>query len=634
VLMNFHRNCILFILMSFICINQAKILEASDFPGWVHTEKFRAYWSPPFELIEPSSQAGFNVMIQRWETAVDLGEIETETTPNVEGYTFKQAQDELQRASRLCKKLNIRYFPCLNVGAIEPVVRPGFKNNLRRHHMGKLPCPMDEIYWDRVIVRRFERIINLLAGPNYQLDGLIIDPEMYFFGGAFLQQPCYCQWCAGEFAKSCSEAEELVSIDDASVREKWLTEHRLSKKYNDWQYGKSRQMVKKLEKMAHANRPDLILGFLIYEKNPCFDAMAEGLYTEGMPIMIGTEMQTYSGAYDDSYLAYEKTLAQQVPVPFINCPGIWINGNSAGQAPARLLDVIEGNMYHRTIRADGYFVYASDRWGGNGEKAKPFTKAFKKINDEVNKYLKSDGNYKSPLKPRPLPVDPPGNMQQVLTDAQNWQRLTNSGKNEIPIQKLPHLRESEGQTHMVIFKAKKGDPIKISMYTAQLGNYIDKGSVAIFNPGAEVIGNVLCEYNKSVSYKMTAPETGAYSLVATANSNAYAVDITGAAWVIVAKTMKLNRVGGKFYFYVPEGIKTLNATFGIGSELADYNLYDDQGKIIYSKKDVKDSDVVEFSTEGKSGIWTIEINNIMDDTEFRLTGIDRYAVNPSYVMIN
>ena len=172
------------------------------------------------------------------------------------------------------------------------------------------------------------------------------------------------------------------------------------------------------------------------------------------------------------------------------------------------------------------------------------------------------------------------------------------------------------------------------MYTAQLGNYIDKGCMAIFNPNAENIGNVLCDYNKSASYTMAVPETGAYALVATASANAYAVDVTGAPWVIATKTMKLNRVGGKLYFHVPEKMKKLNASFGAGGEPADYNLYDEQGKIIYRKANVKDPDKVEFSTDGKSGIWTVEINNIADDTEFSITGIDRYAVNPSYLMVD
>ena len=222
----------------------------------------------------------------------------------------------------------------------------------------------------------------------------------------------------------------------------------------------------------------------------------------------------------------------------------------------------------------------------------------------------------------------------MLKDAQNWQLLRDFEKNDRAITSFPRLRETTGQMHMIIFKAKKGDKIKITMYTAQLGNYIDKGSMAIFAPNGESIGTVLCDYNKTVSYDMTMPETGAYAVVATANSNAYAVDVAGGAWVIATKTVKINRIGGKLYFYVPEEMKELNASFGYGGEAADYKLYDEQGEVVYSKKNIKDSDRVRFSSEGKSGIWAVEISNIADDTEFSITGIDRYAVNPSYLMVD
>ena len=603
---------------------------AADKPNWVKQKKIRAYWSPPYELIEPLHDTGFNVIIPRWETAVNPEQIEKELAPNAEAYTFKQAEDEIRRASMLCKKLNMRYFPCLNVGAIKPVAQAGFENNPRRYHDGKLPCPLDEVYWDRVMINRFDRILEMLTGEQYRVDGLMIDPEMYYFNGSFLTLPCYCQWCAADFVKTHAAAAGL-SDANATARPQWLKDHNLAQEYNDWQSQKAYELVKKLERAVHANRPELILGFVIYDSLPWLNALAKGLSGNGIPIMICTEMQTYSGAYDDSYLAYEETLAKQVPVPFINCPGIWVNANSSGETPKRLLEVIPANLYHRTIRADGYFLYASDRWGGTREKAKPFTDVFAKINAELDTYLKSNGSYKSSLRPQPLPVNPPGNLKSLLAEAQGWQAAKEMAAGVKPLSTLPQLREPEGQTHVIIFKANKGDRVQITMYTVQLGHYIDKGSMSIFGPDANCLGEVVCDYSKSKSYDLVVPHTGAYAVVATANSNAYTIDVAGAPWVIATREVKLNRGGGRLFFYVPAGMKSVKLNLGGGGEAADFTVYEPNGRTAAVEKTVRDTKSI--TVKGTEGVWCVEVSNIEDDTIFGVEGMGRYAISPENLFI-
>jgi hypothetical protein len=327
-------------------------------------------------------------------------------------------------------------------------------------------------------------------------------------------------------------------------------------------------------------------------------------------------------------------LAKQVPVPFINCPGIWVNRNSSGEVPERLLKVVPGNLYNRTIRADGYFLYASDRWGGTRQTAEPFTTVFKKINAELDVYLKSNGTYESSWKPQRLPVDPPGNLRSLLAEAQNWQVAEDLASGVKPLATAPHLRESEGQTHVIIFKAKKGDHVRITMSTVQLGRYIDKGSMSIFGPDANCIGDLFCEYNRSVAYDLDAKQSGAYAVVATANANAYTIDIAGAPWVITAQRVNLNRVGGRLFFYVPAEMKSVTLKMGGTGEPADYVCYAPNGKIVFSEKRIGVEKTATISNEYRQGLWCIETSNLLDDTSFSVEGVSRYAVQPENMLIS
>lgn len=614
------------------------VLSASAFlnvvqgggPAWIEREKIRSYWGPPVELIEPLHEAGFNVIIQRLELAVNDKQRAEDQKVNVEGYNFEQAEQILTESSALCKRLGMRYFFCLNLGAMPHIIQEGFKDNPRRCEDGVRPCPLDELYWNRIITNRFKKATELLEGERYRIDGFIIDPEMYAFPSTIMTLPCYCKTCITEFASENPKAAALVDADDKAG---WLVQYGLAKDFEDRQFNRMCALVKEIEKAIHSKRPELVLGFAIWENSLWFKALAAGLSSESIPVMIIDEMPTYSGAYDDSYTAYQQTLAKQVPVPFINCPGIWINRNTGGDVPEKLLEVIPGNLYHRTIRADGYFLYASDRWGGTRQSAAPFTAVFKMINAELDKYLKSEGTYQSSWQPKPLPVVPPANLRSLLVKAQTWS-LVREPNTAVSTLSVPHLRESEGPTHIMIFKAKKGDSVLITMTTSQLGHYIDKGSMSVFAPDASSIGEVTCECNKSASYEMNVTQDGAYAVIATANSNAYAIDITGAPWMIVSPTIKLNRVGGRLFFFVSRDMKTLSASLGGGGEKADFTLYDPNGSAMYSKKAVEGPEIVELPVTDKSGIWAIEIANIEDDTLFSIKGIDHYAVKASDLMID
>ena len=168
----------------------ASVAPAGPVPAWIEQEKIRGYWNAPVDLIAPLQEAGFSTLFQRLEISLDPQLRENAIV--YEDRTFHDEEADTLKSSRLAKTLGLHCFHVLDPAPVELVPAAGFKHNPRRFHDGKLPCPLDKVFWDRVMTDRFMYIIDLLAGPEYQLDGLLIDPEMYHFNGAFITIPCYC----------------------------------------------------------------------------------------------------------------------------------------------------------------------------------------------------------------------------------------------------------------------------------------------------------------------------------------------------------------------------------------------------------------------------------------------------------
>ncbi len=590
-------------------------------PGWAPFERIRAYWSPPLDLIAPLHDAGFNTIIQRLEIGTKRNDP-----------AFNDAEEQTRASSRLAKQLGMHYFHCLDPGAMGAIPQAGFEGNDRRFHDGKLPCPLDELFWERVMTGRFLDVIEMLSGEDYRLDGLIIDPEMYTFNGAFITIPCYCDDCAAIFPQHLIDGDDLVGMDLAS-RADWLSEHVLLDDYEEWQQDTVTGRLVDMRERIHAKRPDLILGFLIFRDRPWFKALAAGLSTPERPVLICPE-GTYSGAYNDDYLAYQAGLNEIVEVPYSYCPGIWVGYGEDETLPTAFMEVVPGNVYQRSIRSSGYWVYASHRWGGNGEKAKPFTDLFRRINDELDRYRDAEGRYESALVAQPLPLERPGNLHELLLEARDWQPVV-----DVPstVPRSNELLALRGQ-HQAVINARKGDEITVSLRNYQLGSYTSAGRIVIYNPGMEVIADEICGVNQRIDYAFTVTWEGPYVVLASAGSgvpNAFSLDIQGAPWVLSGKQIHFNKRGGFIYFWVPEAMETINlALSGAGKETVTYRLYSPDG---IEHLNLEGVDVVQkhqLRSDAIPGIWALQISDIVDDGQFSIEGVDRFALKPEFVVTN
>jgi hypothetical protein len=156
---------------------------------WIAGEKIRAgyNYNASTDHYPIAKASGMNTIISRLEIANDPGgdvALLDTLTPAARKPDALQSYEMIEPSSRLAKKHGLHWLFMLNLAASTGNYDDGVRDNSRRFNNGKLPAPTDEIYWTRVVENRFLRVAEMLQGDAYQIDGFLIDPEMYALGGA------------------------------------------------------------------------------------------------------------------------------------------------------------------------------------------------------------------------------------------------------------------------------------------------------------------------------------------------------------------------------------------------------------------------------------------------------------------
>ena len=61
----------------------------------------------------------------------------------------------------------------------------------------KTPCPVDPVFWDTVVTRRGQMVAR--QSLTHQIDGFLLDPEMYGADASNFPGYCLCKHCFDEF---------------------------------------------------------------------------------------------------------------------------------------------------------------------------------------------------------------------------------------------------------------------------------------------------------------------------------------------------------------------------------------------------------------------------------------------------
>jgi hypothetical protein len=248
-----------------------------------------------------------------------------------------------------------------------------------------------------VIENRFLLIARACVGGPYKVTGFLIDPEMYLLDSAKPSLPDF-----GDFAMSQFVSATGVRLDYASLnigdRKRLLQNRKLIERYSEFQFDQVKTMAMRTRERLQELHPGAILGFFMWRKNDWFKAVAAGFATQETPCFVGPEL-TYNGGYSVLFKKYRDVVKEQAGVPVLFVPGIDLSLERIEEQGA----VLKGNLYHRTVESDGYFIWSLARCFEN-RPPEPAMQFLSEVNKEISRYVDSQGTYRTSWRSRSFPI--------------------------------------------------------------------------------------------------------------------------------------------------------------------------------------------------------------------------------------
>lgn len=597
---------------------------------WVYRDKIRMGWTPErFEQYQMMKDAGMNAVMPRLELDVPMDDRQH---PFDKPLSDRDAQimAELLKGSSLAKQVGLKYFHSLNFAAEDQTYQGGIRNNPARYNDGHLPSPVDPVFFKRTILDRIDRTLKLLGDQDKcALDAVIIDPEMYTLAGALPGDPDYGTFAFETFLKETKQpAPAGVSTVDA--RKAWLKEQKLDEKFVQWQFDRIKGFGVQLRELVHKTRPNVILGYVIFEDRMWFKAISAGLTTPEIPVFVGPE-STYSGVMDESMVDYFAQMRKQIGVPCLLVPGIDI-GLVNKQVPTERLKVLEGNVYQRCQHSEGYWVYAIYNFGSTSDEQAAFFKSLKVIDDALDETAKT-GKVVALLKAAPLPIILPAgfsDMLKLVADMKPAEGVTAKSADF----EAPMLRGS----YVLLSWPEASERQSFTVSVVKLGNYLDIGNMKTFSKsGALLQENPVPLDSRRVFWIPDAAGAPCPTAI-TASQNRWVIEaFTGKVMLYTGDVLAVNAgnaPGGKFYFSVPADRKTFGLSLlGDRGETADYSLFDPSGKKVksWTKLTANTKETIDVTAPG---VWSIRVDHLVDDGGFGLTDLPNlFALRAQDVMV-
>ena len=597
--------------------------------AWITKEKIRAGYNycPPIEYYSLAEQCGMNAIIARIEIANDPSGDEGlrarlkpgQRTPHV-----LESLDLLVGSSRAAKQLGLHFFYMLNTGGSMGNVKDGFRGNPRRYNNGDTFSPMDDVYWTRVVEARFLRVARMLEPDEFQIDGFMIDPEMYALGGRLPGDVDYGDFALGEFMAAQGVKLDFKAMSIAERRGA-IEQRGLARDLYQFQFERVKALAQRTRERVHAVHPDAIFGVITWRDWLWYKAVAAGFATERTPFFVGPE-STYPGSFDGEFVKVHASVRQQAGVPILFVPGLRFGLEGKPPAvPTEHMKVLPGNLYHRAINTHGYWFWALTRMGRTPEQRKPFLDVLRRVNNELDKHLASGGKYGSPLKPAPLPTGEPPGLQELLVDVRSWRPLPASA---LPVDPPPAVPVCFRGLHTFVLHAGAAEEFVLHLRNRPLGRYTAPTACTLYRPDGAIQrpDDIPLGQTRRLSHEADHPSLWLAGV--TSHNNAFVVlPGTRGAAIVERGSFRLsgNARSGTYrlFFYVPKGTKSFVLSLrGHTHEWTTFRVFDSAGTQLLEERELKKQVQRTVSVRGHDGkVWWIETSEMVDDLRFALEGI-------------
>jgi hypothetical protein len=607
--------------------------------SWIATEKIRGSynWSAPPELYEAAKASGLNAIISRLDIANDpSGDVGLRKSlqPGATKPIALRCYDLVQPSSRRAKELGLHWFFMLNPGAFKENFDDGLRDHSRRHNNGWNFAATDDIFWTRVIENRFLRVAEMLRGDEYQIDGFMIDPEMYAHDGA--RPPGGTDYGDFALAQFTEHSALTFAYQELSIaqRRAWISHRGLIKQLAQFQFQRIKALAQRTRQRIQAIHPDALFGSLLWGDSLWDKALAAGFSTPRAPYMVLPE-QTYPGEYSQAFLQLQDRVRREAQVPILFVPGVGIKRYTgtvltATEAATRM-KIMPANVYNQVIRSQGYWIYHLTQLE-NPEARDDFLTLTGTVHAELDRYLAADGDYESALTPGPLPIGTPIHIEQVLRDARAWQWSPLPAR-ALPVKPPPATGWSFRGLNTFVLAARSGDRFEFDIAHAQVGTYRSPISVTVHKPDSSQVAYDPIPVRGSRTLVVNIDQPGTWVVAIDAGRNACLLNTRGPASVLYNPDGS-TAIWGKrdtvlrYFFYVPE--TTTQFVFkpsAYGQEDATFRLFDPQGKLIVEEKNLTHPVAHRIDARKLAGkVSWIEVSDIMEDCAFGLVGIPTILV--------
>jgi len=540
-------------------------VEANLSPNlsWIVKEKIRGSynWAAPPELYQPAKECGLNAIISRLDIANDpSGDVALRSgiKPEDRKPIALMCYDLIKPSSRRARELGLHWFFMVNPGAFKENFEDGLRDNPRRHNNGWNFAATDDIFWTRVIENRFLRVAKMLQGDQYQIDGFMIDPEMYAHDGA--RPPGgvdFGDFALGQFveARGLTFAYQELTI---AQRRQWVDEHGLTEKLTQFQLQRIKALAQRTRRRVQELHPDALFGFLLWSNGIWDRGVTAGFSTPRTPCMVLPE-QTYPGEYSKAFVELQDRIRREAQVPILFVPGVAIKRYTqtvlTEAQEATRMKVLPANVYHQAIRSQGYWIYHLALLS-DPKTSEHFPVFAETVHKELDRYMAAGGRYESPLKPGPLPRGIPISIQNALQHA-HTHKWTPIPRTALPANPPAPIASRFRGLRTFILQARKGDRFEFDIAHAQVGNYRSPVSVAAYRPDSSRVPFDPIPLRASRTIVLETDQPGVWVVVVDAGRNACILRTTGPASVLYCPDGSTSMWGDRdsvlrHFFYVPE----------------------------------------------------------------------------------
>ena len=373
------------------------------------------------------------------------------------------------------------------------------------------PCPNDPEFWQKKITDAYVEIARW-AKDHPNVPGIFLDAEMYGADQSVYQDACFCNDCRREVAKRLGVEPKDLDLNHPSALERYRTA--------------STELVRQstvgTRRQAHEVYPECILGgYVLDHDSPFYRGLLLAWGTPEQPVLIMSE-RPYEVGYTDDFESWKRRVADWgVNAHWV--PGVWLN-----RIPA---ENIAEHLYHLARNDRGYFLYDMVALSEDapalhvlpGEGPPAYWAAIEQANQELDRWVKSDGEHTSSLKVRPFELPAPG----LALEA--WKRLElpqDTGRSpEAPFMQ----RQSQG---LFFMPASAGDEVRVQIRVDALNpRKIDSVTLVILDPAGEVVWDAAMSKSGQKVAQFRARETGTYCLIAKSVRYAFQIGESTHNWV-------------------------------------------------------------------------------------------------------